>query len=362
MKPNAMEPAVAEAVLSAAPRSKKLDGGDALAVIFAWLRAKGYERDRWGNYLKAAEPDVRWHFKERVLNQQYKYAGEWRNKSSRSLIEVANNLIVNAAKALGQPEAEVATAARGRREQRTAAAEKRAAKVAREALQKQARTLAAKALAWKYRAELDRQLRGELPTPSVAEQFRADNAAAVETILAALEAKQPVDDDDGQIATVDQPPLLPLLQDVQYEWDHRQDGVDYTIAVAHHQRGQAAIRIGKSTDADIGIGVDPITHAISWQLHRDQRGDGLATGQLVQREGVRFAKLFLIIAHDKQRGVGTRLMRIWCRLMAGYGVSDWLAEAVGPEGEAFLLALEKRGTIEIDHENSKGAFWLVRCR
>lgn len=361
MKPNAMDPSVAEAVLSAAPRGKKIGGGDAIAVIYTWLRARGYERDRWGNYLKAGEPDVRWHFKERVLNQQYKYAGEWRNKSSQSLIDVANNLIVNAAKALGQPEAEVAAAARGRREQRSTAADKRAARVAREALEKQARTLAAKAMAWKYRAELDKQLRGELPTPSVAEQFRADNAAAAASILAALEAKQPVDEDDGQIATVDLPPLLPLLHEVQYEWDHRQDGVDYTIAVAHHQRGQAAIRIGKSTDADIGIGVDPITHTITWQLHRDQLGDGLATGQLIQREDVRFAKLFLIIAHEKQRGVGTRLMRIWCQLMAGYGVQDWIAEAVGPEGEAFLLALEKRGSIAIDHEHSKGAFWLVRC-
>jgi hypothetical protein len=391
MTPNAMAPEVAQTVLAAAdidPLSEadqvamdkalqgateteqiaagkrvaakvKLTSKSATYIIQSWLRAIGYQRDPWGNYLKPAAPSARWHFKATVVNQQEKRAGEWRNVSSRSLIETAMNLIVNASKALGRSDVE--QVARGAREQRTTAAQKRAAKAARAEVEQQAHALAAKAMAWKYRAELDQQLRGGQTTPEMAAQFRADNIEAQQRILAALDAGAPIDQDDAQVASVDQPPLLPLLHDVPYSWVHTQDGVPYTIRVGRHVRGQAAITIGRSTEAALGMGVDPITHRVTWEHHATAVGDGYATGQVLTLDQDRGAKLFLVIAHDKQKGAGSRLLKIWCRLMAGYGVQDWIAEAVGPEGEAFLKALEKRGTIAIDGEHSLESFWMVRC-
>ena len=40
-------------------------------------------------------------------------------------------------------------------------------------------------------------------------------------------------------------------------------------------------------------------------------------------------------------------MALWCRLMKGYGVGPWLAEAIGDEGEAFIKAMVANNKVRV---------------
>jgi len=81
-------------------------------------------------------------------------------------------------------------------------------------------------------------------------------------------------------------------------------------------------------------------------LHEDARG--------------RTAALYMLMAQPGNMGVGIRLLNIWCRLMAGYGIDLWTGYQVNAQAETFLKALEKRGKLWILGKSAGNL--LVRCR
>lgn len=352
--PNAMDPAVAERVLRAAETvgadKHGLNTKTATFVVQEWLRARGLEEDRWGNFIDPKAPDDRWHFKDRVVNRQTKLHGEWRNRASNPLLEAADNLITKAADALGR--AELLEAARARKGQRGAAREKRATKAERQALEDRARQLATKAVAAQYRPEVLQALLGKLSVERQRE-LGEEQQQHYERILQLLETGAELTEDG--IVTVDYPPVLPLKMKLRYVWTVNVDAVPYTIMV-DHKAGAARIVIGS-----VGMGsvyADPVTHqalAQDWIAE----GDAIGIGQVRIQDGAVEAALFMLVSHTKQRGAGSRILSLWCRMMIGYDVETWLAEAVGTEGEAFLRALERRGAIKL--EGRRGSYWLVRC-
>jgi len=354
MVPNAMDPEVATRVLKAAETvgadRHGLNTKTATFVVQEWLRARGLEEDRWGNFIDPSAPDDRWHFKERVVNRQTKLHGEWRNRASNPLLEAADNLITKAADALGRTEA--LEAARARKGQRGAAREKRATKAERQAMEDRAHQLATKAVAAQYRVEVLGALLGKLPMERQRE-LGQEQKQHYDRILQLLESGTELSEDG--IVTVDYPPVLPLKMKLRYVWTETVDGVAYTVMV-DHKAGVARVVIGS-----VGMGsmfADPVTHQALVQ-DWDAEGDAVAIGQVRIQDGAVAAALFLMVSHTKQRGAGSRILSLWCRMMSGYDVEHWLAEAVGDQGEAFLRALERRGAIKL--EGRRGSYWLVRC-
>jgi len=354
MVPNAMDPEVATRVLKAAEAvgadRHGLNTKTATFVVQEWLRGRGLEEDRWGNFIDPSAPDDRWHFKERVVNRQTKLHGEWRNRASNLLLEAADNLITKAADALGRTEA--LEAARARKGQRGAAREKRATKAERQAMEDRAHQLATKAVAAQYRVEVLGALLGKLPVDRQRE-LGQEQKQHYDRILQLLESGTELSEDG--IVTVDYPPVLPLKMKLRYVWTETVDGVAYTVMV-DHKAGVARVVIGS-----VGMGsmfADPVTHQALVQ-DWEAEGDAVAIGQVRIQDGAVAAALFLMVSHTKQRGAGSRILSLWCRMMSGYDVEHWLAEAVGDQGEAFLRALERRGAIKL--EGRRGSYWLVRC-
>lgn len=70
--------------------------------------------------------------------------------------------------------------------------------------------------------------------------------------------------------------------------------------------------------------------------------------------------LFMIMSREKRSGWGTKFMRTWCHLIKAYGTEPiWAAQGVGPEGEAFLRELDRRGEIRITSVD--GSMFFARC-
>jgi len=94
--------------------------------------------------------------------------------------------------------------------------------------------------------------------------------------------------------------------------------------------------------------IDPLTRRM-YVPGYEPIGDAQATGRVVwDDKAKRFdGVLFMVTSLSKQKGAGSRVIELWCRMMQGYGIDAWIAEAVGDEGMAFITALERKGKLSI---------------
>ena len=350
-----MKETVAQALVKASESLRKMDHGEAAHIVALWLTQElGAVRNRWGKYEIGAA--LRWHISDRVVHKQTKgeRSGDWFNARSYGLIDLALELIKIAEEKLGIAGGRGATmkASRG------AAAEKAEAKREEKKLQDQALELANKALSFKYRDEALVVLQHKPLPEDRRAALAAEQKALRDEFVAALRAGTPPPATDEAFATVDKPPVLALYKDIKYQWVERQDGVEYTIRVEEFL--PTRIHIGASASGMLQI--DPVTHVMRSYMGPELKGDGHADGSIEPREdheGRLHARLFMMAAHESKKGAGARMLKLWCRLMAGYGVTHWLGEAVGPEGMAFLKRMEARGAIKIEAEDR--GYLVVRC-
>jgi hypothetical protein len=345
----ALDPAIAEAILAAAPKGR-LDIAKSRNVIAAWLRASGYERDAWGNYHE--EPGrIRWHFSTQMLQRQEKSDGEWRSRTSLPAIEAATNLLLRAAKALGRTD--VLEQARGERQRRTAARTKRASAAEKDRMGREATVAAWKRIAWEHP---DAMLATGLHTLPAAkgEELGALQRRYREEFQADLEAGRKLPPDSA-FASASRPPLIPLFGPFRYAWVERMGDAEYSVRLERAEPGVMSVVIG----TEGGFHADPVTHGMRYD-HADARGDGQVTGQVQVHEGKLQAALFMLSTTKKTPLSAMRLGHLWCRLMAGWGIRRWLAQAVGEEGEAFVRAAAKRGSLKV--LGARGRDMLVECR
>jgi hypothetical protein len=360
-----MTPPVATVVLAIAeslPRKLKIT--DAKRVIETWLRARGLPEDRWGNYaITVSEHDKgddvaaeRYHFTDRQLQHQVRFSsgsGDWHNRTSTPVIDSANALIGHAAKALGK--VDVLEATKGTVVARKEAVQQRVRTTERKKVETTASVIAAKFVAKKYRADVLKNYTGEIIEP--------ERLAEIKEILAFQKAfftsvkTLPTDE---AFASVDVPPFLPVFGPMTYEWVETVDGVAYTIRVENKAKNKATITIGTSGGM---LAVDPYSMSMRQTRQVGAQGDGLISGTLLYDSASKsfMAGLLLIQANGERRaGVGTRMLSLWCRMMLGYGIARWAAIAVGEEGEGFLTALERRGSIKVDRRPGSRT-WAVSC-
>lgn len=363
-----MDKTVAAAVLATAETlPKKLKVVDAEAIVRRWLRALGRPEDRHGNFALEIPEDLRqdgvvarrYHFTDRQLQKQVKYGPgpyggrpDWYNRSSRPIIDAANELIQLAAEALGRTD--VAEQVTKTKQQRTSATEKRAEEVKAKEIDLKAKNLARKYLAKKYREDVLKNYANVAIDPDRLAEMKQALEFHTEFFRGAVLGQRTMPTDD-MFASIDAPPILPLFGPIEYEWVEREGGVPYSIYVANKEKNKAIVKIGSSGTL---VDIDPSSLRVSGNMRRNAEGDGSIDGILLYRDNKFYGALVVISAQKKKAGVGTRLLNLWCRMMAGYGIKQWVAVAVGPEGQGFFAALEKRGRIRVDE---RGSNWVIRC-
>lgn len=316
----------------------KLDGGAARAIIGVWLRHEfGAQEDKWGKFHVG---EHRWDLGRSVARKQGRYSnGGWFNVKSYDLIGLAAVILKNAGIEAG---GEIL-------EKRKTAKESAKTKREEKARQDAAQMLANKDIAFKHRDETLAWLQGHDIGDARHEALRAESLALKEQYLAGGPS-------DDAFASLDAPPVLPIYRSVDYNWSVEQDGVRYSVRVEHADGKIANIHIGKASE---WMSVDPSRHSITMWTGPELQGDGSADGTIRDRDGVLVGSLFMVAAKKPRSGAGTRMLKIWCRMMAGYGVEKWIGEAVGEEGMAFLEGLERKGAIRI--EAREGSYVGVRC-
>lgn len=335
----------------------RLDTAGAKVVLQAWFAARGLEPDRHGNWLVPPARAVRYKFKSRVLLKQRKSGGDWRTELSAQVIDAALDVVASLAEGVDDA---AAAAARGAIEARSRATSGRAARAARDDVRRRARVLAVKwaaaadpegAEAWAdvVGSEWD-QATHRVATAggsggAAAERFRRALLDAEPTYRAQLDAGASDPPDDSAFASARNPPWLPTLcEGLSYRWTERVDGVAYTVRVADEDDGVAVVYVGRSE----GLGVNPHTKEVVEERDVDVEGDGYVAGVLSRgRDGRRSATLYMIKSRVRRSGAGARAMRVWCRLMAGYGIRVFRIQAVGPEGRAFFARLAARGDLVV---------------
>lgn len=347
---NPMSPEVADAVIDAAAEYKTLDGAKARRVAERWLVARGFTRDAWGNFKKSGVIG-RYHFTKTKLQRQEKVAGRWRSIDSRSIIDVAHNLVQNAA-AVSPRASEVAHLVEAKRK-RKVAKKKAAARRVSERIRDEARVMA-------FRRALHQHW--QLAYRALVLGDRSEVAEANEKIIPLVEKLRPELEQqllEGKVPrqppySTDKPPLAVLFRDETVQFTEKVGGVGYTVRMRNRARGEVVIELGSLR----GLTVDPVTHQV-YHSAPDAVGDAYISGVLEVDQKRRAAVLFYIMSHDKRTGAGGRILSLWCDLMAGYGIDLWAAQAVGAEGRLFFKALERRGKLRIVKRD--GANMIIEC-
>jgi len=175
---------------------------------------------------------------------------------------------------------------------------------------------------------------------------------------------------DAQLSIAEPP--IPLERDTykvrgtrvaysgQHAWTDR--GLKRPVRVWHPEgEGEAlGVEIGSMPVDPFGMRVTKAS-MIRSLVGEGKPNDGLVGTLRVTRDnGLWGGYLFMIVTSPKRSGAGTRYLRAWCHLLQAYGTEAvWVAQAVGPEGEAWLQELDRRGEIEITSRS--GSHLVVQC-
>lgn len=170
---------------------------------------------------------------------------------------------------------------------------------------------------------------------------------------------------DEWLVSLDQPPWLPLIVPVTYQWVERISDSAVAVRVQHVRPGYASVLIFAIREPG-HMAIDPTREGAMplvpwWKPEEIPLSYGDITGDLiVTNEGRLLPRMFTIgVAGEKRRGSGTWLMNVWCRLVRGYGVHGFVARKPRTEGRPFLHALANKGVINL--LSTEGDEWIAAC-
>lgn len=313
----------------------------AKAIVEAWLKAQDLRPDRWGNYVYR-DGSRRFNFGKTALRHQKKEGDRWVSISSGGVIDAAVDLLTQAASG---PAPSPAAAGLADTVQRAKAASQSSAERKKlEQIRAQAEVLAFKRTEAEYRQDIYRNLIAgkRLPEQRAAEINEALARYKLEMVRL-LQTQGFTPPGDEAFVDADRPPLLPVVSaSSKYCWVESVSDVTYSIHVSGTGKGGARIEIGNAGS----MAVDPRTMRAVYSQPGAQ-GDSYISGYVQRVESTLIGVLFLVISKQKRSGAGSRAMSIWCRIMRGYGIDPWVAEAVGDQGEAFLQAMQSRGVLRL---------------
>ena len=342
-------------VLDAVGRTKSgklrnITGSNGRRVIQAWYRARGYAEDQWGSLRKG---NRRIKFKTRVYEVFKGSPGKWFKVDSCSYAQKAKELTAQAQQRFEGGEA--VKKHHLQQEKQTQRAEKQRSK-------KKTQELVLRAASVRASVQLEPEARREIVLDKDAHaQFWKHVFATPDHGLPPGTTREVLD----SRLSMDRPPIpylgttrLRIPAPEEYSWDDAQLGLPVTVRKSRHYRS-VEIQIGN-------LWVDPFSGAVSKETFFRAPGEdrtGISGGVTVIRtEHSRLVTgiLYMIISSSPRKGMGTRMLRAWCRIMRGYGVRVWVARAVGDEGASFFNELEARGEIRVLNRRSNND-WVVEC-
>jgi hypothetical protein len=336
---------------------RKLDGRSARAVLTAWMRAMGWERDRYNNWFPDRSHDKRYHFSKRMFQYQDKFVGRWGNIESVSLLDAATRVILASGEESGR-QAEVARFAKKaatRQKSRARAAGRRAD----DELRSQARRVAVERvmhqhweLAYHYGVL---QEKGAPLLSEIRDVLMPQADKLGDELFGKLKSGRRI---ASPRYSVQDPPTTLFFKDFDTSWTEAIGGTRYTVRIKNRSKTEAHVHIGKSGKS--GLVIDPTMMAVDMDSSGAKaEGDAYISGSINLYQGNPFGRLFLIVAHEGRKRAGSRALTLWCDMMDGYAIERWIAEAVGKEGMAFFKSLDRKGKIRI--YGSKGSNLGIEC-
>lgn len=170
---------------------------------------------------------------------------------------------------------------------------------------------------------------------------------------------------DEWLVSLDQPPWLPLIVPGTYQWVERVGDSAVAVRIQYVRPGYASVLIFAIREPG-HMTIDPTREGAMplipwWKPEEIPLSYGDITGDLiVTKEGRLLPRMFTIgVAGEKRRGSGTWLMNVWCRLVRGYGVHGFVARKPRTEGRPFLMALARKGVIDL--VSTEGDEWIAAC-
>lgn len=331
--------------ISAHQGSLPANARDAESLVRSYLRAKGLREDRYGNFLNPDDPGMRYHLKERVVNLQEKIGGDWRNIRSMNLIPYAVGLAKKAAEIAG--DASVLEKADKKRTAIRAAKDKRAKQANEKATKRTIWLYAMRRIAFEYPDLFRKNAVGaQALSPEQAAEMQAKRdefQAHAEKLIADGHLDWVTDD---PFASADRPPLTPFFYEkTAVVWVETIDGVKYQISVKNEDRYRVTVEIGTHE----GFRIDPLQLKVVGLSGANVEGDGGLSGTAVidrDTADVR-AALVLIDTQTKRSGAGSRMLRLWCKMMRGWRVNRWSVIGAGEEGLPFFEAMDRKGVARI---------------
>jgi len=334
-----------EAILSIAGSKPRITGPMAEQIIIARFHGRGYSEDRWGA-LVSGDGTRRIVLKARNVQEFHGGPGRWRKMGSKPKIALATSIVANARKRAGDTAGLEKMIAK-----KAAATKKKAAKKAT----KRAQDTALRAVAVALSAESSpAERRAILQSGGLTFENQVSPDSMLLQVQKANVTGQQVDDQ----LSVSSPPIPIVSRKSPFGrgtgWPQVHKWTDRTTGLP------VEVNFKSLPDVELTIGNIPVSGVRRYMdIGRfiASVGGGNQSGIAGAIRGGKVPTLFMIVSTDKQKGLGTRMVRQFSKLIGAYGFKWFVAEGVGEEGAAFFERLEARGEIKVARKD--GANWVI---
>jgi len=328
---------------------KRPSGAQAESFLQWYLRQLGYEKNRWGSYDKGKR---RIKFTARNIQIFTKgSASRWVKLGSHPMIGYAADLIKLAA-SHGTTEQKEQVEAQAKKT--TAKKKKAKAKATAKAQAKLLEEHAGKLTEYRYPEGREIAAQYALGDPAAEDRYGALYQDTLDHLKGIPNIATMIPKRDDRLVSLSKPPFRPLFApDMSYQWVEDRTPIEL-LSKGPGWGQKMVVRIG--TMGSLTPAVDPVTLKIEVPSFFWDEGEVDFQGQLagyIQVQHYDSGSLFepvlvFISASERHRGYGTFLLRLWCRLLQGYGLRQFVAVGIGEEGMAFLDRLHEKGQLTVE--------------
>jgi len=331
-------------VTRVAGRKTKFTSKLASEILEAYYLALGYHHDSRGHGLLSPSEQTKIVFKARNIQIFTGGRGRWRKSKSMPMIRAAENVVAKARDRLG---IEI-----GGKKASTIITERRSKKKAKQEAREREiniRKLAVKAAILEATQQMSPEERRETFKNREFASFLEPFVEAHKSNLETLDDLQSFKEHLDNAFSTETPPLFinDSLWLSEYHWEEG----GFEIKIRSQFPDGIEIHIG-----GVVVPVDPFRMRMAIYQPGIQQEGYISGG--IQYSPELHPFLLLITSVEKQKGVGTKMLRLFCKLVKSYGFDDFAAVGVGEEGALFFNELERRGDISIRLRNNS---WLITC-
>ena len=320
-------------------RRTRLDADTSISIIQHFYQALGYSSDpRAKDSFLSPSGKTKIKFLSRNLQVFKGGRGAWTRTTSLSLNQAALDLIQKATGLFGHQQAEVLSQKKMERQEKSE----------QQTLQRQQKKLDNLFSLWVWSKSLT-------PEERLAwQQQYLDDPNTLEQILGFNYSYQGSDQEDlEKLYNLKIPPLFTGISPKEVRTEVLVKDKMFPV-VYRREDNNILINIG-------ALPLNPISMRMGFVSGMGLEGQGVVGYiKFIPNKEPR-AYLFMILSGDKKRGgLGRHLVRAFCQAIQAYGLTHFIAEAVGKEGAKFFQRLHQTGELGI--QAKAGHNWLISCQ